>query len=139
MKKFEEKTQVGIVWSFARLNLQSDEQIEEIFDEIKEEITPKLTKLSEKSLAMLLWSYSKVESPDELFLERIKACITGMSQPFFDHFDLTLIVQACKVFEGSFLIDRKDFMSTTMSMLNNLESHVVKNITNMNVHQFMTV
>lgn len=88
---------------------------------------------------MLLWSYSKVESPDEMFLEKLKACVVGMKQPKFDNFDLTLIVQACKVFEGSYLAEQKDFMSSTMAMLSHLESFVIREVTKMNIHEFMTV
>ena len=139
LTKFQLKTQVGIIWSFGRLNLQSDEEIERLFMEIKEIISKQMTELSEKSIAMLMWSYSKEESPDQMFLEKLKACVSGMKQPKFDNFDLTLIVQSCNVFEGSFLKEDVDFMSSTMNMMGHLEHYVIKEVKNLNIHQFMTI
>ena len=139
LTKLSTKTQVGIIWSFSRLNLQGDENVLELFDEIRELLKPQLSKLSEKSLAMILWSYSKVESPDQEFLEKAKNCISNINRPIYDHFDLTLIVQACKLFEGSHLIEDHNFMASTMAMLNYLESHIINHVEKMNVHQFITV
>lgn len=139
LTKLSMKAKVGVVWSFARLNLQAEEGIEELFVEVKEEVGKDLKGLQEKEVAILMWAYSKVESPDEEFLERLKAVAIGMNQPKFDNFDLTLIIQACKLFEGTFLLESSHFMSTTMSMLSHLESHIIREVENMNIHQFMTI
>jgi hypothetical protein len=71
--KFQLKTIVGIVWNFSRLNLQGEEEIDLLFAEIKDIISQNFANLSEKSVSMLLWSYSKVENPDQEFLEKLKA------------------------------------------------------------------
>ena len=139
LTKFTPETLVGIIWSFSRLNLQADDMVENIFVEIKDLIKPAITKLSEKNLAMLLWSFTRVESLDQTFLEILKAAVTGKNKPYFDNFDLLLIVQACKLFEGSFLKDDKDFVSTTMVMLGGLEAQVSRELPNMNIHEFLTV
>lgn len=137
--QFELKTLVAIVWSFSRLNLQADEQVAPLFIEVKEQVKPKLPELSEKSCAILLWAYSREESPDQTFLEQLKSVIINMKQPRFDNFDLLLIVQASKVFEGSYLREDKDFMSRTTVMLENLESFIKMELKKMNVHEFMTI
>lgn len=94
LTKFELKTLVGIVWTFSRLNLQAEDDIEILFTEIKEELIKKLLDLKEKNLAILLWCYSRQESPDQEFLEKLKICVKNVNQPSFDNFDLMLIVQA---------------------------------------------
>ena len=139
IKKLNLKTLIGVVWSLSRLNLQAEDKVLILFADIKTEILTKLEDLSEKSIAMLMWCYSRQESPDKEFLEKLKNWIQDITHPSFDNFDLMLIVHAWKIFEGSHLKEDNDFMSTTMSMLSYLESYVVKEIKKMNIHEFMTV
>ena len=139
IKKFQLRTLIGIVWTLSRLNLQADDKVILLFTEIKAEIMKRSSELSEKSIAMLLWWYSRQEYPDKEFIEILKKSVKNLNQPSYDNFDLMLIVQAWKLFEGSHLKDDNDFMSTTMDMLSYLESFVTKEIKKMNIHEFMTV
>lgn len=137
--KYETKTLVGIVWSFSRLNLQADEKIVPIFMDIKNQLISRVPELAEKSLAMMLWSYSREESPDQKWIETLITSIKLKTKPKFDNFDLLLIVQACKIFEGSYLKEDNEFASKSITMLEELETQISREINNMNIHEFMTI
>eukprot|EP00347_Sterkiella_histriomuscorum_P019411 403341726 len=141
--KFQIKTLVGLIFTFAKIDF-SNNRIMEVLQQFKEyeRLKVSLPKMLQKSQCILLWTYSRDERLfDKEFLQLICQSILNFEGPKFelDNFDILLICQAIMHIQRSELGQDHTYMSQFFQLTSMVETFTQKNLPKMNIHEFTTV
>ena len=143
--RFQLRTLVHIIWSLSKIDFSASERVIQVLKDLKDypRLVVGLEGMYQKSQCILLWTYSRHEQLlDKEFLSKVMDSMLSFQGQVFnlDNFDLLLIIQAANHLERSQAVkDDPVFFTKIMQLTQMIDTFVLKNVENMNLHEFTTM